>query len=81
MEEAMQKNAPQDTSSNPSDSAASAARPAPAPARATNTPKPNLTEKDLERLHLAFEETGNRRLGQVLDRLCDDPDCEFREED
>ncbi len=79
------KNAAGAASSSPaeatvSDSAASAAPTVPAPtSRANNNPR--LSETDLERLHQAFEETGNKRLGQVLDRVCDDADCELRVED
>ncbi len=69
-----------------SDSAASAAppaptQPAPAPARADNNPRPSLSARDLEKLHRAFEETGNEHLGQVLDRVCRDAECELRGDD
>ncbi len=73
--------------SNPAEATASVGAPAPAPASPAparaddNPPQPGLSARDLGRLHQAFEETGNKRLGQVLDRLCDDPECGLREGD
>ncbi len=52
----------------------------PAPTRADKNPRFDLSARDLEKLHQAFEATGDKRLGQVLDRLCEDPDCELRTE-
>ncbi len=78
------RGAPKTPAANPgtADAGAAPATPAPNPRhvpKRNEPPAPTLTAKDIDGLHEAFEETEDPRIGKILDRVCDDPDCAAEE--
>jgi len=44
-------------------------------------PGATLSQDMLDRLHDVYENTGDEELGEILDEICDDPDCQDGDED
>ncbi len=79
------RGAPTTPAANPDAPGAGAPPAAPAPnprhvPKRDEPPASALSDKDIKMLHEAFEETEDPRVGKILDRVCEDPDCGERGE-
>jgi len=48
---------------------------------AVANPGTELSKDALDTLHRVYRQTGDEGLGQILDEMCDDPECEDAQEE